>query len=103
SFFAPSPSCSEMLVCRQTVIARTSEAASSRPGLAPRLGQASMPDSPPQAIHGLLSAYPGRDAALAIHWCDFGRSNEADVRLSRVLSAGGRGKRAMDGARPSQG
>src|SRR3546814_5158910 len=25
--------------------------------------QASMPDSPPQAIHGLLSAYPGRDAA----------------------------------------
>lgn len=24
-----------------------------------------MPDSPPQAIHGLLSAYPGRDAASA--------------------------------------
>src|SRR3546814_503388 len=28
--------------------------------------QASMPDSPPQAIHGLLSASPGRDAAPAI-------------------------------------
>src|SRR3546814_17616460 len=26
----------------------------------------SMPDSPPQAIHGLLSACPGRDAAQAI-------------------------------------
>src|SRR3546814_329404 len=28
--------------------------------------QASMPDSPPQAIHGLLSASPGQDAASAI-------------------------------------
>src|SRR3546814_2392505 len=28
--------------------------------------QASMPDSPPQAIHGLLSASPARDAASTI-------------------------------------
>src|SRR3546814_18303024 len=63
-----------------------SETASSRPGHAPRLGQASMPDSPPQAIHGLLSAYPDRAAAPAIHRCDFGCGSEAAVRPSRVLA-----------------
>src|SRR3546814_10043776 len=64
-----------------------------------------MPDSPPQAIHGLLSAYPGRDAASAIRCQGFfigNRSADACVETSRVLSAGGRVKRAMDGARPSQ-
>src|SRR3546814_904523 len=67
--------------------------------------QASMPDSPPQAIHGLLSAYPGRDAALAIRCRGFvvgKRSAEVYAKVSRVLAAGGRDKRAMDGARPSQ-
>src|SRR3546814_8110866 len=64
-----------------------------------------MPDSPPQAIHGLLSAYPGRDAALAIRCRGFvvgKRSAEVYAKVSRVLAAGGRDKRAMDGARPSQ-
>ena len=80
-----------------------------------------MPDSPPQAIHGLLSAYPGRDAASAIRYrCffeppkiksrrgrdpdlrGFNRSADGYVKVSRVLAAGGRDKRAMDGARPSQ-
>src|SRR5690606_29433854 len=51
---------------RWTAGAWAPDAASSRPGHAPRLGQTSMSDSPPQAIHGLLSAYPGRDAASAI-------------------------------------
>src|SRR3546814_5249411 len=67
--------------------------------------QASMPDSPPQAIHGLLSAYPGRDAALAIRCRGFvvGKlSDEVYAKVSRVLAAGGRDKRAMDGARPSK-
>src|SRR3546814_7000481 len=80
-----------------------------------------MPDSPPQAIHGLLSASPDRDAAPAIrcrcffqqpkiksrrgHDPDlrgFNRSDEGHAKLSRVLATGGRDKRAMDGARPSQ-
>jgi hypothetical protein len=29
------------------------------------------PHSPPQAIHGLLSATPGPCAASAIYWCRF--------------------------------
>ena len=41
-----------------------SEAASPRPGITPRLGQPSLADSPPRAIHGPLSAIPGRDDAL---------------------------------------
>src|SRR3546814_15522334 len=64
-----------------------------------------MPDSPPQAIHGLLSASRGRDAASAIRCRGFfigSRSADACVETSRVLAAGGRDKRAMDGARPSQ-
>jgi hypothetical protein len=36
--------------------------------LAARFGRASCPHSPPQAIHGLLSATPRQDAASAIHW-----------------------------------
>src|SRR3546814_17133147 len=51
---------------KQTAGARASETAASRPGHAPRLGQTSMSDSPPQATHGLLYAYPGRDAAAVI-------------------------------------
>src|SRR3546814_12253845 len=64
-----------------------------------------MLDWPPQAIHVLLSAYPGRDAALAIRCRVFvvgKRSAEFYAKVSRVLAAGGRDKRAMDGARPSQ-
>src|SRR3546814_12632876 len=80
-----------------------------------------MPDEPPQAIHGLLSASPGRNAALAIRCrcffqqpkiksrrgrdpdlCGFNRSADGYVKVSRVLAAGGRDKRAMDGARPTQ-
>src|SRR3546814_6680592 len=64
-----------------------------------------MPDSPPQAIHGLLSASRGRDAASAIRCRGFfigSRSADACVETSRVLAAGGRDKSAMDGARPSQ-
>src|SRR3546814_20807355 len=64
-----------------------------------------MPDEPPQAIHGLLSAYPGRDDALAIRCRGFvvgKRSAEVYAKVSRVLAAGGRDQRAMDGARPSQ-
>src|SRR3546814_12605040 len=79
----------------------------------------SMPDEPPQAIHGLLSASPGRNAALAIRCrcffqqpkiksrrgrdpdlCGFNRSADGYVKVSRVLAAGGRDKRAMEGARP---
>ena len=64
---------------------------------------------------------PGRDAASAIRYpCffqqpkiksrrgrdpdlrGFNRSADGDVKVSRVLAAGGRDKRAMDGARPSQ-
>src|SRR3546814_9224355 len=44
--------------------------------------QASMPDSPPQAIHGLLSASPGRDAASAIRCRGFFLGN----RRSRTRS-----------------
>src|SRR5690606_22419112 len=98
-FFSPPK---DVGIARQAVRARASETASPRPAHAPRLGQTSMSDSPPQAIHGLLSAYPGRDAALTIHWYDFGRSGEADVnphgpyrrrlglRPRRLFAAGGR-------------
>src|SRR3546814_15745253 len=80
-----------------------------------------MPDEPPQAIHGLLSASPGRNAALAIRCrcffqqpkiksrrgrdpdlCGFNRSSDGYVKVSRVLAAWGRANPAMDGARTTQ-
>src|SRR3546814_11782405 len=46
--------------------------------------QASMPDSPPQAIHGLLSASPGRDAASAIRCRGFFIGNRRSRAVGRV-------------------
>src|SRR5690606_37083613 len=49
----------------------TKPAAGSRPapGVAPRLGQPSMADSPPQRIHALLSATPGPERpAESLSW-----------------------------------
>src|SRR3546814_11198183 len=45
--------------------------------------QASMPDSPPQAIHGLLSASPGRDASSAIRCRGFFPGNRRSRTLRR--------------------
>src|SRR3546814_19306078 len=60
------------------------------PGACRPARQASLPDSPPQAIHGLLYAYPGRDAAPAIRCHDFfirNRSVDAYAWVIRVLPA----------------
>src|SRR3546814_199774 len=63
-----------------------------------------MPDEPPQAIHGLLSAYPGRDDALAIRCRGFvvgKRSAAVYAKVSGVLSVGGGGHRRRVGGGPS--
>ena len=75
--------------------------ASSQPGHAPRLGQPSMADSPPQAIHGLLSACPGWDDASAIRCRSFSWQ-KAKRRWScrtEPRPGGGRPRRARHGWR----
>src|SRR3546814_2124459 len=64
---------------KQTAGARASETAAPRPGHAPRLGQTYMPDSPPQAIHVLLSAYPGRHAASVVRFHAFFQPDRKSV------------------------
>src|SRR3546814_3709833 len=51
--------------------------------------QASMPDSPQQAIHGLLSASPGRDAASAVRCRGFfigNRRSRSEEHTSEIQS-----------------
>src|SRR5690606_3299331 len=84
-------------------------AAGSRPGpgVAFRLGQPSMADSPPQRIHALLSATPAPERPSASHWRGFEKARHraiaASVAVSRALAAGDRDKQNMDVLRASQG
>src|SRR5690606_28579989 len=75
------------------------------PGVALRLGQPSMADSPPQRIHALLSATPApeRPSPVVGIALDRYRSIAPGAAGSRALAAGGRDKQNMDVLRASQG
>src|SRR3546814_1085747 len=77
----------------RTAAARLPPARRSAPGIRTAARQcrasspcSSMPDEPPQAIHGLLSAYPGRNAASAIRCrCLYQRSEEHTSELQSLM------------------
>ena len=80
-------------------------AAGSRPGpgVALRLGQPSMADSPPQRIHALLSATPAPERPSPSHRRSFSRGSATRAAMSRALAPGDCDKQNMDVLRASQG
>src|SRR5690606_39084066 len=75
-------------------------------GVASRLGQPSMADSPPQRIHAAShNPQPGTTIAQSLTWLrkSSHRSITARVKVSRALAIGDRGKQNMDVLRVSQG
>src|SRR5690606_8487857 len=84
----------------QAILIRPAAGSRPGPGVAPRLGQPSMADSPPQRIHALLSATPAPERPSASHWRGFEKSapsSHRSISRSEPRPGGGGSRQAKHG------